>query len=88
MAKRPSTPVEKKPTNTASASRELPLVALRQPVTFPQLIVPLQGARATVVTAPTTWVCLIHPGAVPLRRASLRGHHQQDRNRPGITDDC
>ena len=43
MANRPSTPVEIE--ITADAVRELPLVALRETVIFPEMIVPLQVGR-------------------------------------------
>ena len=47
MAKRPSTPAEK----PAATSRELPLVALRETVIFPEMIVPLQVGREKSVAA-------------------------------------
>src|SRR6266480_1597277 len=50
MAKRPSTPVDEQPTTT-SGSRELPLVALRETVIFPEMIVPLQVGRDKSVAA-------------------------------------
>jgi len=50
MAKRPSTPVDDKPTST-SGIRELPLVALRETVIFPEMIVPLQVGREKSVAA-------------------------------------
>ena len=49
MAKRPSTPVESEP--TAPGARELPLVALRETVIFPEMIVPLQVGRDKSVAA-------------------------------------
>jgi ATP-dependent Lon protease len=50
MAKRPSTPADEQPTTT-SGSRELPLVALRETVIFPEMIVPLQVGRDKSVAA-------------------------------------
>src|ERR687897_2613592 len=50
MAKRPSTPVEEQPT-TSAETRELPLVALRETVIFPEMIVPLQVGREKSVNA-------------------------------------
>jgi len=49
MAKRPSTPVEIE--LPAGAVRELPLVALRETVIFPEMIVPLQVGREKSVAA-------------------------------------
>ncbi len=48
MAKRPSNPEEQL---TAPAPRELPLVALRETVIFPEMIVPLQVGREKSVAA-------------------------------------
>src|SRR5215218_4197517 len=50
MAKRPSTPVDEQPT-TSVETRELPLVALRETVIFPEMIVPLQVGREKSVNA-------------------------------------
>ena len=50
MAKRPSTPVDEQPTPTPGP-RELPLVALRETVIFPEMIVPLQVGREKSVNA-------------------------------------
>ena len=50
MAKRPSTPVEEQPT-PSTGTRELPLVALRETVIFPEMIVPLQVGREKSVNA-------------------------------------
>ena len=44
MAKRPSTPVDEQPAST-TGPRELPLVALRETVIFPEMIVPLPVGR-------------------------------------------
>jgi ATP-dependent Lon protease len=49
MAKRPSSPVEEQPPVTEA--RELPLVALRETVIFPEMIVPLQVGRDKSVNA-------------------------------------
>ncbi len=50
MAKRPSNP-EEEPTQAAPELRELPLVALRETVIFPEMIVPLQVGREKSVAA-------------------------------------
>jgi ATP-dependent Lon protease len=50
MAKRPSNPKET-PKDTAPVLRELPLVALRETVIFPEMIVPLQVGREKSVAA-------------------------------------
>ena len=50
MAKRPSTPVEVPPV-AETTRRELPLVALRETVIFPEMIVPLQVGREKSVAA-------------------------------------
>src|SRR6476469_3349778 len=50
MAKRPSTPVDEQPTPSVE-TRELPLVALRETVIFPEMIVPLQVGREKSVNA-------------------------------------
>ena len=54
MAKRPTTPVEDPtPTSdtTTSGPMDLPLVALRETVIFPEMIVPLQVGREKSVNA-------------------------------------
>ena len=52
MAKRPSTPVDEQPEpSTHRGIRELPLVALRETVIFPEMIVPLQVGREKSVNA-------------------------------------
>ncbi len=52
MAKRPSTPVETPdPATTEGGVRDLPLVALRETVIFPEMIVPLQVGREKSVNA-------------------------------------
>src|ERR671921_2488122 len=50
MPKRPSAPDEA-PKITSTAVRELPLVALRETVIFPEMIVPLQVGREKSVNA-------------------------------------
>src|SRR3970040_330031 len=50
MPKRPSVPDESPPT-IAAGPRELPLVALRETVIFPEMIVPLQVGREKSVNA-------------------------------------
>ena len=50
MAKRPSTPVDQQPA-PSTRTRELPLVALRETVIFPEMIVPLQVGRDKSVSA-------------------------------------
>jgi ATP-dependent Lon protease len=50
MPKRPSVPDESPPTS-AAGPRELPLVALRETVIFPEMIVPLQVGREKSVNA-------------------------------------
>src|SRR3982750_2876413 len=49
MAKRPSTPPEEQ--QAPVTTRELPLVALRETVIFPEMIVPLQVGREKSVNA-------------------------------------
>ena len=51
MAKRPSTPVDPQPTPIVTGPREIPLVALRETVIFPEMIVPLQVGREKSVNA-------------------------------------
>src|SRR4029077_17128420 len=54
MAKRPSDPVDDKQettTTTTTGPRDLPLVALRETVIFPEMIVPLQVGREKSVNA-------------------------------------
>ena len=51
MAKRPTTPVDEQPTTPTTGPRELPLVALRETVIFPEMIVPLQVGREKSVAA-------------------------------------
>jgi ATP-dependent Lon protease len=51
MAKRPSTPVEPHDSPPIGEVRDLPLVALRETVIFPEMIVPLQVGREKSVNA-------------------------------------
>jgi ATP-dependent Lon protease len=51
MAKRPSTPVDEKTTASEAGIRDIPLVALRETVIFPEMIVPLQVGREKSVNA-------------------------------------
>jgi len=51
MARRPSTPVEDVQPATPEGRRDLPLVALRETVIFPEMIVPLQVGREKSVNA-------------------------------------
>src|SRR5438045_8088301 len=53
MAKRPSSPVDEQPvpSTTSTGPRDLPLVALRETVIFPEMIVPLQVGRDKSVAA-------------------------------------
>ena len=54
MAKRPTQSRDDQPTTTSASTsgpRELPLVALRETVIFPEMIVPLQVGREKSVNA-------------------------------------
>src|SRR5688572_18177629 len=51
MAKRPSTPVDEEQEQAVPGVRDLPLVALRETVIFPEMIVPLQVGREKSVNA-------------------------------------
>jgi ATP-dependent Lon protease len=51
MAKRPSTPVDEKTSAAEAGTRDIPLVALRETVIFPEMIVPLQVGREKSVNA-------------------------------------
>src|SRR3954447_14104286 len=67
MAKRPSIPAEER---QQTATRELPLVALRETVIFPEMIVPLQVGREKSVNALNAAVAEGGPIAlVPQRQA-------------------
>src|SRR4029078_13203184 len=65
MAKRPSTPVEEIVEETETVGpRDLPLVALRETVIFPEMIVPLQVGREKSVNALNAAVA--EGGPIPL----------------------
>jgi ATP-dependent Lon protease len=77
MAKRPSTPTEEK--QTAVPTRELPLVALRETVIFPEMIVPLQVGREKSVNALNAAVAEGGPIALVTQRQA----EQEDITEPG-----
>src|SRR6202165_3362065 len=77
MAKRPSTPVEAQPVPT-TGPRELPLVALRETVIFPEMIVPLQVGREKSVNALNAAVALGGPIALVTQRQA----EQEDIEQP------
>ena len=93
MAKRPSSPVDEQPapSTTSSGTRDLPLVALRETVIFPEMIVPLQVGREKSVNALNAAVARgrrrsrSSPSARPSRKtstirpSSTRRHAGQDR---------
>ena len=72
MAKRPSTPVDEQPTST-TGPRELPLVALRETVIFPEMIVPLQVGREKSVNALNAAVADGGPIALVTQRIAEQG---------------
>ncbi len=76
MAKRPSTPSEERPPDT---SREMPLVALRETVIFPEMIVPLQVGREKSVNALNAAVAEGGPIALVTQRQA----EQEDISDPG-----
>src|ERR687888_1210753 len=76
MAKRPSNPVEEQP--RAVTIRELPLVALRETVIFPEMIVPLQVGREKSVNALNAAVAEGGPIALVTQRQA----EQEDINDP------
>jgi ATP-dependent Lon protease len=77
MAKRPSDPgVEQRP--ASSGTRELPLVALRETVIFPEMIVPLQVGREKSVNALNAAVAAGGPIALVTQRQA----EQEDINDP------
>ncbi len=71
MAQRPSDPDEKQPT-AAEGIRELPLVALRETVIFPEMIVPLQVGREKSVNALNAAVAEGGPIALVTQRQAER----------------
>jgi ATP-dependent Lon protease len=75
MAKRPSTPTEEPQT---AVTRELPLVALRETVIFPEMIVPLQVGREKSVNALNAAVAEGGPIALVTQRQA----EQEDINEP------
>ena len=77
MAKRPSTPTEEP--QTAAPTRELPLVALRETVIFPEMIVPLQVGREKSVNALNAAVAEGGPIALVTQRQA----EQEDINNAG-----
>ena len=76
MAKRPSTPVDEQPTST-TGPRELPLVALRETVIFPEMIVPLQVGREKSVNALNAAVADGGPIALVTQRQRGAGGHRR-----------
>jgi ATP-dependent Lon protease len=76
MAKRPSNPKEE--LQTAAPTRELPLVALRETVIFPEMIVPLQVGREKSVNALNAAVAEGGPIALVTQRQA----EQEDINDP------
>ena len=78
MAKRPSTPVDEQPT-PSTGIRELPLVALRETVIFPEMIVPLQVGRDKSVAALNAAVA----DGGPIALVTQRMAEQEDIEDPG-----
>ncbi|MFL5650328.1 MAG: endopeptidase La [Chloroflexota bacterium] len=78
MAKRPTTPVDEQPAPT-TGPRELPLVALRETVIFPEMIVPLQVGREKSVNALNAAVA----DGGPIALVTQRQPEQEDINEPG-----
>jgi ATP-dependent Lon protease len=76
MAKRPSTPSVERPSDTI---RELPLVALRETVIFPEMIVPLQVGREKSVNALNAAVA----EGGPIALVTQRHAEQEDISDPG-----
>ncbi|HEV8488644.1 MAG TPA: endopeptidase La [Candidatus Limnocylindrales bacterium] len=76
MAKRPSTQTEERQPDT---TRELPLVALRETVIFPEMIVPLQVGREKSVNALNAAVAEGGPIALVTQRQA----EQEDISDPG-----
>jgi len=75
MAKRPSNPEEQQ---AATALRELPLVALRETVIFPEMIVPLQVGREKSVAALNAAV----DGGGPIALVTQRQAEQEEIDDP------
>ncbi len=86
MAKRPSTPVEEQPEPVEALDqpvqitgpRELPLVALRETVIFPEMIIPLQVGRDKSVNALNAAVA----DGGPIALVTQRQADQEDINDP------
>jgi ATP-dependent Lon protease len=76
MAKRPSTPSVER---TSDTTRELPLVALRETVIFPEMIVPLQVGREKSVNALNAAVA----EGGPIALVTQRHAEQEDISDPG-----
>jgi ATP-dependent Lon protease len=70
MAKRPSAPAEEQESVTPTGVRELPLVALRETVIFPEMIVPLQVGREKSVAALNAAVAEGGPIALVTQRSA------------------
>ncbi len=77
MARRPSSPADEKQKN-AHEVRELPLVALRETVIFPEMIVPLQVGREKSVNALNAAVAAGGPIALVTQRTA----EQEDISNP------
>jgi len=77
MVTRPSDPEQKQPA-TPSGVRELPLVALRETVIFPEMIVPLQVGRDKSVNALNAAVA----EGGPIALVTQRNAEQEDINDP------
>src|SRR5438093_13600452 len=77
MATRPSDPAETQAANPTGV-RELPLVALRETVIFPEMIVPLQVGRDKSVNALNAAVAASGPIALVTQRSA----EQEDINDP------
>ena len=78
MAKRPSVPVDEEQDQTVIGIRDLPLVALRETVIFPEMIVPLQVGREKSVNALNAAVAEGRPIALVTQRPA----EQEDINDP------
>src|SRR3989442_8443839 len=78
MAQRPSRPDVEQPNKTEKI-RELPLVALRETVIFPEMIVPLQVGREKSVAALNAAVA----NGGPIALVTQRQADQEDITAPG-----
>src|SRR6478672_10673756 len=79
MAKRPSTPDDETQADATTGVRDLPLVALRETVIFPEMIVPLQVGREKSVNALNAAVAEGGPIALVTQRQA----EQEDITQPG-----